>query len=79
MPDCQIFFCSLENADENPMEFNEKKGKLLGSSIQESFLHPKPFKIEKMTLPKKTERKKTTKQLGGKSENKVSKHRFNIV
>jgi len=29
----------------DPMEFNEKKRKLLGEKIHDGFLHPKPFKI----------------------------------
>jgi hypothetical protein len=80
------FFFSIENEgnfdqekDENPMEFNEKKRQKLGSGIQESFLHPKAFKIEKMTLPKKTEQpKKQTKQ-PVKKEAKTLQHRFNII
>ena len=74
------YFSSFDKAakiDENPLEFNEKKRKLLGPGLQESFLHPKAFKIEKLTLPKNTEKKKSTKQSGGNTE--VKKHRFNVV
>jgi hypothetical protein len=76
-----IFF-SVENeneSNENPMEYNEKKRKLLGSGIHDSFLHPKPFKIEKLTLPKKMEAKKQTKQLEALKGSKITKHRFNII
>jgi hypothetical protein len=69
----------LNQKVENPMEFNEKKRKKLGSAIQESFLHQKSFKIEKMTLPKKTEPNKQFKQKGGSTETKAPKHRFNVV
>ena len=78
-----IFFSSGESEEkdfdkisENPLEFNAKKRKALGDGIQESFLHPKPFKTEKMTLtnPKRMkEEKKPIKDI------KMPKHKFDII
>jgi hypothetical protein len=70
----------LAISSENPLEFNAKKKKLLGEGIQESFLHPKPFKTEKLNVPKnektfimKEERKAAL------PKSKVPKHRFNVI
>jgi hypothetical protein len=51
----------------------------MGDAIHHSFLHPKPFKIGKLSLPKPTniikDKKKTEKQ----KVVKESKHKFNIL
>jgi len=36
----------------NPIDFNEKKRKLMGSAIHESFLHPKIIKTDKIVFSK---------------------------
>ena len=45
---------NVQEKNINPLEFNASKRKLLGDGVQESFLNPKPFKVEKMTLPSAT-------------------------
>ena len=58
----------------NPLEYNEKKRKLMGTDIHESFLHPKKIKTAKLTLPSAGK---------GKSEIHVKKtlqsHKFKLV
>jgi hypothetical protein len=66
---------------ENPVEFNNRKRKMLGDGIQDSFLHPKPFKVEKMTLPstsKSSGIKREDKKVPSKNLN-LPKHRFNVI
>jgi|FrelakmetLWP11LW_1041352.scaffolds.fasta_scaffold101027_1 hypothetical protein len=80
--DLLIFFRSDDDPEtENPIAFNAQKRKQLGDAIQESFLHPKPFKIEKMSLPTSTKRseiKKEEKKTLSKNSN-IPKHRFNVI
>ncbi len=78
LQDCQIFYRldsettqDVNDLAENPIEFNAKKRKLLGEGIQESFLNPKPFKIEKMVLPSSQKTQPNSK--------KTPKHHFNII
>ena len=39
--------------DDDPLEFNERKRKLLGSEIQDSFLHPSFVKTSKIVIETK--------------------------
>ena len=73
--------------DEDPIEFNEIKRKRLGEPIQDSFLHPKLIKTNKITFesepskPKKlSEKSKSTltKTEPMKVE-KVVKHKFQLI
>jgi hypothetical protein len=38
------------DSDLNPSDFNERKRKMLGSAVQESFLHPKIIKTDKIVF-----------------------------
>jgi hypothetical protein len=73
---------NVQEKNINPLEFNASKRKLLGDGVQESFLNPKPFKVEKMTLPSATKTivlkkdKNVNSKIIGK---KTPKHRFNVI
>jgi hypothetical protein len=73
---------SQQEKSENPVEFNNRKRKMLGDGIQDSFLHPKPFKVEKMTLPstsKSSENKREDKKVVPSKKLNLPKHRFNVI
>ena len=60
--------------DLNPFDFNESKRKRLGSAIQDSFLHPKLIKTNKIIFQKTSEPKK---MIGGaQTQSKKVKHKF---
>ena len=68
----------------DPIEFNNEQKKRLGEAIHHSFLHPKAFKIGKLSLtktaPKKTSPSiKTEKNMSDKKNIKEAKHKFNII
>jgi tRNA U38,U39,U40 pseudouridine synthase TruA len=71
VPDNEIQF-----DDNNPEKFNEKKRKLLGEKVFDSFMHPKKFKTKTISLEKKMP--KTTEKQMQKLEKKKKNvaHRF---
>jgi hypothetical protein len=68
---------NLDDIDLNPIEFNERKRKLLGPAVHESFIHPKLIKTNKIIFPQtnKSNQKNTTKEIPV-SETKHVKHKF---
>ena len=65
--------------DDNPLEFNERKRKLLGSEIQDSFLHPTFVKTSKIILEPKANLKAPKSAKNMKKETiqiKNVKHKF---
>ncbi len=70
----------------NPVAFNEKKRKLLGSAVQESFLHPKVIKTNKIIFSKDKNEKvaddsktKQSKTMQSKNPPKLIKHKFQFI
>ena len=62
--------------NEDPIEFNAKQQKRLGGAIQDSFLHPKVIKTDRVVLQKEEPIAKTiTKNVPPKSIN----HKFNVI
>jgi hypothetical protein len=66
----------------NPIDFNERKRKLLGSAVHESFLHPKIIKTDKIVFSKQKPVNKTTSAT--KSDKSVPplkpiKHKFQFL
>jgi hypothetical protein len=80
------FFCRSEMLDD-PMEFNDKKRKLLGEKIHNSFLHPKPFKIGQLQMkpeasPKKLSDESKKRKLDPEMTTNTSdkkKHKFQLI
>lgn len=64
----------------NPLEYNEMKRKRMGSPVQQSFMHPKIIKTDKIQLQPSysTVKKKTFNQPKPQSE-KAIKHKFQFV
>jgi hypothetical protein len=81
-----MIFCRMDSSDGknmdltkiNPIAFNDEKRKRLGNAIHHSFLHPKPFKIGKLSLATPKEVKVEKKSLEQKPM-KERKHKFNII
>ena len=63
----------LINDNVNPIEFNERKRKLLGAEIHNSFMNPSFVKTSKLVLIK--DKKKTNTELPNVSETKKSKNK----
>jgi hypothetical protein len=63
----------------DPIKFNDEKRKRLGDPIHHSFLHPKPFKIGKLSLSKPINAVKDEKKTEKQKTVKESKHKFNIL
>lgn len=80
------FFFSMNSTDHeknidvetlNPIKFNDEQRKRLGDAVHHSYLHPKPFKIGKLSLgitPTKSEKK-----TANHNTVKEAKHKFNII
>ena len=70
----------LKNDDliEDPEKFNERKRKILGDGLFDSFLHPKtPFKIKKISLEKpKKKVEKNEKTQNQKKKSAQNDHNF---
>jgi len=65
-------FDNHSDSDDSVLEkLNEKKRKMLGDSVFDSFMHPKPFKTKKIQLEEKEKIGK-----GSKSHHKKSNHKF---
>lgn len=79
------FFSSLDSNDEtklnslDPISFNNEKRKRLGDGIHESFLHPKPFKIGKISIVDLKQPVKKEKKNSFKKVLKVTEHKFKII
>jgi hypothetical protein len=68
-----------ENDDNlNPIDYNEKKRKLMGAAIQDSFLHPKIIKTDKIVFVKDKKQSNSTpiSLSSGESVPKKIKHKF---
>jgi hypothetical protein len=67
-----------EELNKDPLEFNLEKRKRMGSPVQESFLHPKLIKTDKIIFktPKKSEKKDTKVIKDIKSD---VKHKFKFT
>ena len=65
---------SSDIEEKDPLEYNLEKRKRMGSPIQESFLHPKLIKIDKITLKKKP--KSEIKSPPKPVSSKVINHKF---
>jgi hypothetical protein len=87
---CQTIFFFFRSSSSNddqkidvakldPIKFNDEKRKRMGDAIHHSFLHPKPFKIGKLSLPKPTNIIKDEKKTEKQKVVKESKHKFNIL
>jgi hypothetical protein len=71
---------SDNEGDLNPIEYNERKRKLMGSAVQDTFLHPKMIKTNTIVLSKTTvKNEKKTKLLKDASEKHVPKHKFQFI
>jgi hypothetical protein len=73
---------SISDSDEESIvqKLNERKRKMLGVGVFDSFMHPKPFKTKKIVLKKNSESKKfKTEKIGNGSkvqEQKSTNHKF---
>jgi len=65
-----------EDDELNPIEFNERKRKQLGSAIQESFLHPKVIKTDTILLQKPKKQTKSVSENQDNNKLKPLKHKF---
>lgn len=68
-------------ADLDPINYNEKKRKLLGEKIHEAFMHPKKFKIGKIELktePAKLKSLPKTKTSSSSDLESKRKHKFQL-
>jgi hypothetical protein len=68
--------------NEDPLTFNEKRKKRLGSPVHESFLHPKFVKTNHIYLPNSTTSKtKKRSEIDTKSGSgsKIIKHKFQFL
>lgn len=73
--------------DEDPIQFNEVKRKRLGESIQESFLHPKLIKTNKITFASETSKPKKPSEKSKSTLTKIEplkvektvKHKFQLI
>jgi hypothetical protein len=63
----------------DPESFNNEKRKRLGEAVHHSFLHPKPFKVGKLSLPKIDLPIKQEKKTNNDKLVKNSKHKFKII
>lgn len=73
----------LENAKSEEsvvQKLNEKKRKLLGDAVFDSFMHPKPFKTKKIELQQEKKLTKTKSEKSGNGSknlpNKSQNHKF---
>ena len=83
------FICRSEMS-EDPIEFNEKKRKLIGEKIHNSFLHPKPMKTGELFIKpeqssfkkdnEETKKQKVTEETRADSNLiKIKKHKFSLI
>ena len=74
---------SDHTTNEDPEAYNEKKRKILGDEIFDSFMHPKQIKTGKIVLKPETSNeskpKSFSKIVEQKTERKSVKHKFNVV
>ena len=82
-----VIFCRMDSSDGknmdltkiNPIAFNDEKRKRLGNAIHHSFLHPKPFKIGKISIVDLKQPVKKEKKNSFKKVLKVTEHKFKII
>jgi len=69
---------NVDEFDLNPIEFNEKKRKLLGAAVHESFIHPKLIKTNKISFSKQnvTNEKQVDVRKTSVNEKNPVKHKF---
>ena len=69
--------------EDNPVEFNDRKRKLLGDDIHNSFLHPNFVKTSKISFPTPKSSKKTSnnsvKNVPTAPKTKEIKHKFQFA
>ena len=69
--------------DDNPIEFNDRKRKLMGDDIHDSFLHPNFVKTSKITFTSQKNTKKSKNNAVKKVEimpkTKEIKHKFKFA
>jgi hypothetical protein len=65
-----------DDKDINPIDFNERKRKLMGIGVHESFLHPKFIKTDKIVFSKELRKTESKPKVTQVTKPKEIKHKF---